>query len=535
MNDELKTIKKIYGEEMMHMCREMFPTILEEEGKLLSILKANIAPSHSFAIDIKENALQNQFENWIYSLWIGNYDDLIDTGKTPFELMEEAGYTLYECKSESDIQKFRKYYEETELLCTFRGNRLDNCYVFFAVKKNALDINRSDFKFPQREDEYGRSVISIQFSRGETNTLSIKNRYNHRVQNPDATFSNNLENIIPGLTKSFENVFKLHIFQERDGSASFLTNNIPYKKASDGRFYRYNVEDNGVYYCENNVIIDGNNHVVTTYAKNPERFIIMDHYILDLKDKNISFYVDDESSKSFIKSIMDIGSINKIIVTKNGNNRIITFKYDDEKEVKVEINENNAIVGYENSFVKHIGEKFMNLSKNLVNLSLPQVETIDNFFLSTNRTLSNLYLPNVREIGDYFACWNDDLTCVSFPNLEKIGSNFLRTNVKIENVFLPKAKVIGDMFMFYNQVITSITLPSVTKIGSCFLGMNLTLNSISLPNVEEISYMFLWSNRELSSVSFPKLKMIGNNYLYRNQRIDKDEIESMIEKNKKSI
>ena len=51
MNEELRKIKKIYGEEMMHMCRMMFPTILEEEGLLLSILEANLAPTHSLAKD----------------------------------------------------------------------------------------------------------------------------------------------------------------------------------------------------------------------------------------------------------------------------------------------------------------------------------------------------------------------------------------------------------------------------------------------------------------------------------------------------
>ena len=35
-----------------------------------------------------------------------------------------------------DIQKFKKYYAIGEELCTFSGGRLNNCYVFFAVKKN---------------------------------------------------------------------------------------------------------------------------------------------------------------------------------------------------------------------------------------------------------------------------------------------------------------------------------------------------------------------------------------------------------------
>ena len=194
MNNELKTIKKIYGEEMMHLCRELFPSLLEKEGLLLSILKNNLAPTNCFASDIQKNKLHEEFKDWIYSFINVEENNKIITNKTPFELMEEKGYTLIECKTEDDIQSFKKYYAPNEVLCTiYNGGRLNRCHVFFAVKKNVDEIKR--FPNPQREDDYGTSVISIQFSKGKTSTLSIKNRYNHTVNNPDATFSNNLENI----------------------------------------------------------------------------------------------------------------------------------------------------------------------------------------------------------------------------------------------------------------------------------------------------------------------------------------------------
>ena len=82
---------------------------------------------------------------------------------------------MYECKTESDIQEFRKYYAPGEELCTFNGGRLNRCHVFFAVKKNVDQITRTNFLNPQRQDEYGTSVISIQFTRGKPNILSIKN------------------------------------------------------------------------------------------------------------------------------------------------------------------------------------------------------------------------------------------------------------------------------------------------------------------------------------------------------------------------
>ena len=249
MND-LKMIKNKYGEEMMHLCRTLFPTLLEQEGLLFQILSDNFAYSKFLYNDIVNNYLEENFKNFIYS-FVDLENEEVETNKTPKELLAEAGYDLYECHNEDDIQFFKKYYAKKEEICTFDGGRLDRCYVFFAVKKNVDNIKRENFPLPRREDEYGTSVISIQFTRGDTNTLSIKNRYNHSVNNPDATFSNNLENIIPGLTKSFEDNYNLKVKNNKRELE------IPnYIKASDGKYYKYNYDINNIYYCPDNIIID---------------------------------------------------------------------------------------------------------------------------------------------------------------------------------------------------------------------------------------------------------------------------------------
>ena len=88
MNNDLKKIKRVSGEEMMHLCRELFPSILEKEGKLFSILQEHLAPTRSFASDIIENNLDEKFKDWIYSFLDVLKDELTITDKTPFELME---------------------------------------------------------------------------------------------------------------------------------------------------------------------------------------------------------------------------------------------------------------------------------------------------------------------------------------------------------------------------------------------------------------------------------------------------------------
>ena len=67
--------------------------------------------------------------------------------------------------------------------------------------------------------------------------LSIKNRYNHALLegNPDATYKNNLENIAPGLTKSFENTYGLVEFNP---NTNFEIKD--YVRGKDGKFYKYN-------------------------------------------------------------------------------------------------------------------------------------------------------------------------------------------------------------------------------------------------------------------------------------------------------
>mgnify|MGYP003301659321 CR=1 FL=1 len=49
------------------------------------------------------------FQPSSYYLNIDN-NEVVKTDLTPKELLDIAGYDLYECKTESDIQAFKKYY-----------------------------------------------------------------------------------------------------------------------------------------------------------------------------------------------------------------------------------------------------------------------------------------------------------------------------------------------------------------------------------------------------------------------------------------
>ena len=65
--EELKKIKKLYGERFMHLCRQLFPTILETEGKLLEILSQTFSTnSQTLYEDITSNNLEEKFKSYIY-------------------------------------------------------------------------------------------------------------------------------------------------------------------------------------------------------------------------------------------------------------------------------------------------------------------------------------------------------------------------------------------------------------------------------------------------------------------------------------
>ena len=140
MNYDLMQIKKHYGEVMMHLCRKLFPTLLDEEGVLFNLLKSNFAFSRELCEDIINNDLILDFKHYIESQYDRNLL-LINKDMEPEEILDEIGYDLYECKSQKDILNFKKYFQDNEMICTFSGNRLETSYVFFAVKKNVSDID----------------------------------------------------------------------------------------------------------------------------------------------------------------------------------------------------------------------------------------------------------------------------------------------------------------------------------------------------------------------------------------------------------
>lgn len=97
-----------------------------------------------------------------------------------------------------------------------------------------------------------------------------------------------------------------------------------YIKASDNLFYKYNFEINNTYYCPDNIIIE--NFKPQKLAK--ERYILMENYILDLKEKTIKNYFKD-SRDSFLDTIKNIKNIS-VTTNKDTHTKKIAITVDGE-------------------------------------------------------------------------------------------------------------------------------------------------------------------------------------------------------------
>ena len=506
MKTELDRIKKKYGEAMSHYCRDNFSKLLEHNDRLYNILLNSFAPNKCLFYDLESNNKLSDFNTFIMSQ---NIEDSYhcNSDKSPQELLSIKGYKLYECKTEKEINKFKKYYTKDEMLCTFGSDRLNHCYVFFAVKDKASKLRRKNFKNPKREDAYGVSVLSIQFAKGEYNIISIKNRYNHRVFNPDATFSNNLDNIIPGLTSSFEKYYGFNLKYDRNELE------IPnYVKANDGRFYKYNYEINGIYYCVDNVIIN-NGELVLDY-KDKSKYLVIDYYVFDLVNKKVFLY-DNRISDSFIN---DFNDISKISVSKNNGFKTIQLQSNDEL-IEIIIDNNHRMIRYQNNVVETISDNYMMYNLYLKSLELFTTKSIGSSFLKSNRLLEDIYTPNVITIKESFLLNNESLEEIFLPNVTALNEFFMFKNEKLKTIYIPKVKYIYDHVLSKNMSLEHIYLPDVVEIGDNFLFSNQTLKNIEAPSLNRIKNNFLFSNVGLKNIEFPKLTNVGVAFLNCNRLI----------------
>ena len=493
MND-FKILKKHYGEEFAKFCRANFPDILESSGTLSTLIMSMFEPSKYLYEDIKAEDQEANFVDYIYS-YVPKKEkkEIKDINETPEEIFDKLGYDLIKCETNDDVQSFKKYYKSEEELCTFRDpERIDKNTIFFAIKKNVDEIKRENFTNPERQDEYGTSVMSIQFRKGVNNRISIKNRYNHTVERPDSTFSNDLDNIYPGLKKSFEKYYNLNIKSEQ---SSFQLEN--YKKASDGKMYRYNHWFNGIHYCSDNIIIDEQNNVKKL---DKDKIELVDYFIIDKQTKEVKLY-DEELVDAFPDSI---GKIKKVETQKLDNdNKLIKILSKDGQTTELVVNKYGCVEEYKNESVEKLGDNFFYESyikkfeatkvkeigkgvlKNayyLKEIRLPEAEVFGDNFLKNGYNLENIYSPKVIIVGNNVCRNCENINEIDFPELIEVGDRFFKGAEKLNKVNMKKVKFMGHECLADNKALTKVSFASLEKVGKYFLENNLSIQVLDIPS-----------------------------------------------------
>ena len=420
------------------------------------------------------------------------------TNKNPLELLNDAGYDAFVVTSEKQKNSIKKYYRTGEEICTFRDpHRHEKYYMIHAVKRGADHIKPSDH--PEREDEYGTSVISIQIAK-TGGFISIKNRYNHTVNNPDATFNNNPDNIICGLSNSLRKYFNVEF--------NTTKNPLPddYRMVNDQLVYFNHEIDNTYfgpdYYFSGSTITKLN----TSYE------VMLDCFILDTRTGEVKDVVGIKGATH--KMLQSLLKDKKISVRTNPNRKQERMIFADDTHVLSF--EKGSITELNLPDTKRIEDSFLLHNKNLRKLYVPKLEYVGNEFLPANEGLTELDLPSLKEVGYRFLSFNKSISKFNAPRLEKTASCFLMENMNLTELVLPCLIEIGDHSMDTNTILSSFFAPKLERIGPLFLMQNLALKELDLPLVKEIGGGFLRDNKILETFYAPALEKIGDHVMVAN-------------------
>lgn len=235
-------IKKFVGDYAFNMIKNM---AIDEEA----IRKALVTPQNARNVFSE----LNEFDAKSLCTEISNSGKIGKTRETTQEeiikVFNSVGYDRVIFDDEREIYECKKYYKTGEVICTYNNleSRMREYHMLVAIKSNIDKIERS--KNPQRDDEYGTSILNIQIARNGSH-MSIKNRYNHTVPQPDSTLNNNLDMIYMGLQSM---VLGYYGFASLSSKKAYYNNIINI----GGVYLKYHTERNNIYYGA--FVLDGIN------------------------------------------------------------------------------------------------------------------------------------------------------------------------------------------------------------------------------------------------------------------------------------
>ncbi|MBR6674468.1 MAG: hypothetical protein IKL32_00930, partial [Alphaproteobacteria bacterium] len=416
MADMFKKIKKQNGERFAKAIRAYDNGIFDIENldKIVKYAGREAEPIMDYLISLKGVEIAEH-----------------TVSKTPLQLLDEAGYDAYYADTLEKQNAISKYYadEETlrdlatqgrisrqyasngEGLCTFRDpHRFEKYYIINAVRKDVDDIRREDFPNPEREDKYGTSVLSIQVLK-TGGFISIKNRYNHTVQNPDNTLNSNPDNIIEGLSMAIKQHFNVDFSSKK----AYLPWGYTY---INDKLIKYGREENNIYVGDSFYVKDGE---VTELNKDYQEMI--EHaFILDKKNGTITDICGIDSA--FADVLQNEITGKKISVSKGKETDTTTILADGQELCTLQ-------------------------SGKITRLNLLETTELPDNFLSKFKldSLQELTAPKLKRIGDN-SFNNVFRVKMVFPELEEIGNRSF-FNGSHYDLDMPKLKKVGESTLNY--------------------------------------------------------------------------------------
>lgn len=237
----MSKIKKFVGEHAYKHIKNM--TYNSE-----ALRNALVTPKNARAVfsDLSEYEIKSIVSDISNSGTIGIVRDT--TQEEIREAFAKGGYTTVIFDDEQAISECKKYYSNNEIICTYNNlkKRMEEYHMLVAIKDDIDNIKRSEN--PQRDDEYGTSILNIQIAKNGSH-MSIKNRYNHTVGQCDSTFNNDLNHITMGLQSMVLGYY---------GFAGITKpNNNYYRDIVNigGVYLKYHTERNNIYFGD--FVLDG--------------------------------------------------------------------------------------------------------------------------------------------------------------------------------------------------------------------------------------------------------------------------------------
>lgn len=416
--------------------------------------------------------------------------------KSPLELLNEAGYDAFVVTTEKQKNSIRPYFRPNEELCTFADpDRHKDYYMIHAIKRGADKIKPS--VHPQRQDEYGTSVISIQILK-TGGFISIKNRYNHTVDNPDATFGNNPDNIIPGLSDSLKKYFDVDF----TASEHPLPNNF---RIIGNQFVHFNYEVDNVYYDANHY---AQGSKITTL--NPDYEIMLDNVILDKRTGTIRSV--NQGTQDLSNVLNNEISGHKIKAENDKTTGETVIEIIDENQNKKELAriKNGCITSLRLYKTSEIGSSFLRRTKALKELYAPKLKKMGpSCFMFCNK-LKNLYVPELEEMGNDCFARSYELKELNLPKLKKMAGGCFSRSGKLEKLYIPELEEMKyGSFSDGNEKLTEFNAPKLKKIGPNSFQVCRNLKKLYIPELEEIKDDVFCNVRHVREINAPKLKKMG--------------------------